>query len=61
MKTKTKLIFSAVFAVALMASRANADTDPAGTNILADTNATPSATMASLFGDPVIAKGKGAG
>ena len=59
MKTKTKLIFSAVFAVALMASRANADTDPAGTNILADTNATPSATMASLFGDPVIAKGKG--
>jgi peptidyl-prolyl cis-trans isomerase C len=53
MKTKMKLIFTAALAVALTTSRANADTAPAGTN------ATTSATMASLFGDPVIAKGKG--
>jgi peptidyl-prolyl cis-trans isomerase C len=53
MKTKMKLIFIAVLAVALTASHANADTAPVGTN------ATTAATMASLFGDPVIAKGKG--
>jgi peptidyl-prolyl cis-trans isomerase C len=51
MKTKMKLIFPAALAVALLTFRASADTAPAGTN------AAP--TMASLFGDPVIAKGKG--
>src|SRR5580693_1957109 len=67
MKTKMKLIFPAALAVALMTmSRANAVTSdstmltPIVTNSAAtDNNATPSATMASLFGDPVIAKGNG--
>ena len=60
MKTKMKLIFSAALAVALTASRALADTAPAATkSATAGTNTTASATMASLFGDPVIAKGKG--
>jgi parvulin-like peptidyl-prolyl isomerase len=60
MKTKMKLIFTAALAVALTASRANADTAPTGTNAAAaDTNTTNSTTMASLFGDPVIAKGNG--
>jgi peptidyl-prolyl cis-trans isomerase C len=50
MKTKMKLIFPAMFAAALMTfSTAQADTAP-GTN---------APTMASLFGDPVIAKGNG--
>jgi len=60
MKTKMKMIFTAALAVALMNSQANADTAPVKTNsAAAGTNATTSATMASLFGDPVIAKGKG--
>src|SRR5580692_7305246 len=63
MKNKMKMIFSAALAVALIvlprahAATANASTDPAlaGTG----TNANPDATMTALFGDPVIAKGKG--
>jgi len=59
MKNKMKIVFTAALTVALLASRAEADTAPAGTNAVANTNASSSATMASLFGDPVIAKGKG--
>jgi peptidyl-prolyl cis-trans isomerase C len=54
MKTQLKMISTAALAVALTASRALADT-----NAVAGTNASPSATMAALFGDPVIAKGNG--
>jgi peptidyl-prolyl cis-trans isomerase C len=63
MKYKMKLIFSAALAVVLIvlprshAATANASTDPALTS--AGTNANPDATMTALFGDPVIAKGKG--
>jgi len=54
MKNKMKLIFPATLAAIIFGTcSAGADTKPA------DTNATPAATMASLFGDPVIAKGKG--
>ena len=63
---KTKLIFSAALAAALMAlPRAQAVTGGATlTNMPADTTATatnnkPSDVIAALFGDPVIAKGKG--
>ena len=57
MNYKMKLFFSAAVMMALMtASGARAATAPATP---ADTNASPSATMASLFGDPVIAKGNG--
>ena len=66
MKTKTKMIFSAALAAALMAlPRAQAVTGGATmTNTPADTTATatnskPADVMAALFGDPVIAKGKG--
>jgi parvulin-like peptidyl-prolyl isomerase len=70
MKIKMKLIYSAVLAAALFASsRANGVTAaamPAATNssaatnsAITDTNANPAAAMASLFGDPVIAKGNG--
>jgi peptidyl-prolyl cis-trans isomerase C len=59
MKTQLKMIFIAALAVALTACRTLADTAPAGTNAAAGANASPSATMAALFGDPVIAKGKG--
>jgi parvulin-like peptidyl-prolyl isomerase len=64
MKTKTKIIFSAVLAAALIAvPRANAVTDSAGaTNAPAAataTNSKPADVMATLFGDPVIAKGNG--
>ena len=66
MKTKTKMIFSAALAAALMAlPRAQAVTGGATmTNAPADTTATatnnkPADVMAALFGDPVIAKGKG--
>jgi peptidyl-prolyl cis-trans isomerase C len=67
MKTKTKMIFSAALAAALIAlPRAQAATGGnAATNALAEagatsaaTNASPANVMASLFGDPVIAKGK---
>ena len=60
MKTKMKLIFSAALAVALTASRTLAATAPAATNPPPPARMRiPSATMAALFGDPVIAKGKG--
>jgi len=59
MKNQMKLIFPAVFAVTLFAlprAQAAATTNaPASTT----TNAKPADTMAALFGDPVIAKGKG--
>ena len=62
MKTKMKLIFpAALAAITLGTLSALAAANPDSTNAapaLADTNATPAATMASLFGDPVIAKGK---
>jgi peptidyl-prolyl cis-trans isomerase C len=66
MKTKTKMIFSAALAAALIAlPRAQAVTGgatmtnaPAGTTATA-TNSKPADVMAALFGDPVIAKGKG--
>jgi peptidyl-prolyl cis-trans isomerase C len=60
MKTKMKVIFTAALAMALTASSVLADTAPAANkSAAAGTNTTASATMASLFGDPVIAKGKG--
>ena len=64
MKTKTKTIFSAVLAAALIAlPRAQAATSGvAATNAPAAataTNSKPADIMAALFGDPVIAKGKG--
>jgi peptidyl-prolyl cis-trans isomerase C len=64
MKTKTKVIFSAVLAAALLAlPRAHALTGGvAATNAPATataTNSKPVDMMATLFGDPVIAKGKG--
>jgi parvulin-like peptidyl-prolyl isomerase len=66
MNTKTKMIFFAALAAALMAlPRAQAVTGgatmtnaPAGTTATA-TNSKPADVMAALFGDPVIAKGKG--
>jgi len=63
MKTKTKMIFSAVLAAVLIAlPRAHAVTGgAAATNAPADaaTNSKPADVMATLFGDPVIAKGNG--
>jgi parvulin-like peptidyl-prolyl isomerase len=67
MKIKMKLLFSTVFGAALLTlSSANAVTADAvmptasATNSAApDTNANPVASMASLFGDPIIAKGNG--
>ncbi|HEX7578258.1 MAG TPA: peptidylprolyl isomerase [Verrucomicrobiae bacterium] len=64
MKTKTKMIFSAALAAALIAlPRAQAATSGvAATNAPAAataTNSKPADIMAALFGDPVIAKGKG--
>ena len=62
MKKQMKLIFPAVFAVALFAlPRVNAASANAATNAPASTatNAKPAAAMTALFGDPVIAKGKG--
>jgi peptidyl-prolyl cis-trans isomerase C len=63
MNTKLKLIFPASLAAIILGSfsavaAANPDST-SGAPVVADTNATPSATMVSLFGDPVIAKGKG--
>ena len=63
MKFKIKTIFSAALGALLLAflparaATANASTNPAsaGTN----TNVNLNATMTKLFGDPVIAKGKG--
>jgi parvulin-like peptidyl-prolyl isomerase len=64
MKTKTKMIFSAALAAALIAlPRAQAATSGVvATNAPAAataTNSKPADIMAALFGDPVIAKGKG--
>jgi peptidyl-prolyl cis-trans isomerase C len=61
MKTKMKLIFPAAIAAMIfgaVSGQAAANPAPATTApAIADTNAP--ATMASLFGDPVIAKGNG--
>jgi parvulin-like peptidyl-prolyl isomerase len=63
MKIKMKLIFPAAFAAMIFgALSVQAAANPASTPAApaaADTNAAPAATMAALFGDPVIAKGKG--
>src|ERR1700735_3004957 len=61
MKTKMKLIFPAALAVIILGTLSvQAAADPAPANAaVTDTNATPAASMAALFGDPVIAKGKG--
>jgi parvulin-like peptidyl-prolyl isomerase len=63
MNNKMKLIFPAALAALILGTcSAWAAANPSSTNAapavaMADTNAAP--TMASLFGDPVIAKGKG--
>jgi parvulin-like peptidyl-prolyl isomerase len=64
MKTKNKMIFSAVLAAALITlPRAQAATSGAATPDVpaaaTATNSKPADVMASLFGDPVIVKGKG--
>jgi peptidyl-prolyl cis-trans isomerase C len=62
MKKQIKLIFPAVFAVAFFAlPRVNAASANAATNAPASTttNAKPADAMTALFGDPVIARGKG--
>ena len=62
MKKQIKLIFPAVFAAALFAlPRVNAASANAATNAPASTaaNVNSQAAMTALFGDPVIAKGKG--
>jgi parvulin-like peptidyl-prolyl isomerase len=63
MNNKLKLIFPATLAAMIFGTcSAWAAANPSSTNTapaVADTNAAPAATMASLFGDPVIAKGKG--
>jgi parvulin-like peptidyl-prolyl isomerase len=62
MKKQIKLIFPAAFAAALFALPCvNAASANAATNALASTatNAKPADAMTALFGDPVIAKGKG--
>ena len=68
MKTKMKLIFPAAFAAMIFGAlsvqaAANPATMTAATNtapmMVPGTNASPAATMAALFGDPVIAKGNG--
>jgi peptidyl-prolyl cis-trans isomerase C len=63
MNTKLKLIFPAALAAIIFGTfSASAAANPDSTNAapaVTDTNVSPSATMASLFGDPVIAKGKG--
>ena len=69
MKTKTKMIFSAVLAAALITlpraqaansgavALTNTNSKPAAPVIA--TNSKPDDVMAALFGDPVVAKGKG--
>ena len=63
MKIKMKLVFpAALAAIVLGAFSAQAVTAGASTNATppsADTNSNPAATMAALFGDPVLARGKG--
>ncbi|MEI9961074.1 MAG: hypothetical protein WDM76_08030 [Limisphaerales bacterium] len=57
MNTKMKLIFSAALAASLCALPAARAATPTVSD--ASTNAKPKDAMAELFGDPVIAKGKG--
>ena len=62
MKKQIKLIFPAAFAAALFAlPRVNAASANAATNVPASTatNVNPQAAMTALFGDPVVARGKG--
>jgi peptidyl-prolyl cis-trans isomerase C len=63
MNNKIKLILPAALAAIIFGTcAAVADTNPAATNaapMAAGTNLSAAATMASLFGDPVIAKGNG--
>src|SRR5450631_2138817 len=63
MNNKMKLIFPAALAAMILGTCSVwAAANPSSTNAaptVADTNAAPAATMASLFGDPVIAKGTG--
>jgi parvulin-like peptidyl-prolyl isomerase len=63
MNNKMKLIFPAALAAIIFgAASALAAVNPASSDAataVAATNANSSATMTSLFGDPVIAKGKG--
>jgi hypothetical protein len=59
MKIKMKLIFSAMFAAALMALPCADAATPDATMLAAGTNSKPADTMAALFGDPAIAKGSG--
>jgi peptidyl-prolyl cis-trans isomerase C len=71
MKNKTKLMISGALAMALLAGWAtraetaggptttDTDTTTAPAASAADTNQNPNTAMAALFGDPVIAKGKG--
>jgi parvulin-like peptidyl-prolyl isomerase len=61
MKIKLKVIFSAALALALfMLPRAQAVSPDATTNApAAATNSQPAESMTALFGNPVIAKGKG--
>jgi peptidyl-prolyl cis-trans isomerase C len=61
MKTKTKMIFSAALAAALLTlPRVHAATSGAApADATAATNNKPADVMATLFGDPVIAKGNG--
>jgi peptidyl-prolyl cis-trans isomerase C len=63
MNNKMKLIFpSALAAMILGTCSVWGAANPSSTNTaptVADTNAAPASTMASLFGDPVIAKGTG--
>jgi peptidyl-prolyl cis-trans isomerase C len=63
MKNKMKLIFPAALTALIVGTcSALAAANPASTNAApttADTNPPAATTMASLFGDPVIAKGKG--
>src|SRR5450432_3045212 len=61
MKTKMKLIFPAAFAALICGtfSASDAANPAAAEPMAAGTNATAPASMASLFGDPVIAKGNG--
>src|ERR1700689_4727524 len=60
MKIKMKLFFSALIAAATVSVHAAAN--PSRTNAtdaVIGTNTSPEAAIASLFGDPVIAKGTG--
>ncbi len=63
MKIKMKLIFPAAFAAFIFGTLSvQAAANPASATVApvaGSTNAAPAATITSLFGDPVVAKGKG--